>query len=60
MPCPYLNVVNNYWPQKLYLLCAMSIILMVLISIVFVAAFRRWSVLDPYGDKVLALAETSR
>ena len=39
--------------------------LMVLISIVFVAAFRRWSVLlkidkmvtDQYGDKVVALVD---
>ncbi|MFB0934252.1 MAG: carbon starvation protein A [Propionivibrio sp.] len=59
----YLNVVNNYMPKQLYLLTTMSIVLMVLISIVFVAAFRRWSsllkidrmVTDQYGDKVLSL-----
>ncbi len=61
----YLNVVNNYLPKQLYLLTTMSIVLMVLISIVFVGAFRRWSVLlkidkmvtDPYGDKVVALVD---
>ena len=61
----YMNVVNNYLPKQLYLLTTMSIVLMVLISIVFVAAFRRWSVLlkidkmvtDQYGDKVVALVE---
>ena len=61
----YLNVVNNYLPKQLYLLTTMSIVLMVLISIVFVGAFRRWSVLlkidkmvtDSYGDKVVALVD---
>ena len=63
----YMNVVNNYMPKQLYLLTTMSIVLMVLISIVFVAAFRRWSVLlkidkmvtDQYGDKVVALIESN-
>ena len=61
----YLNVVNNYLPKQLYLLTTMSIVLMVLISIVFVGAFKRWSVLlkidkmvtDSYGDKVVALVD---
>ncbi len=61
----YLNVVNNFLPKNLYLLAGMSVLLMVLMSIVFVAAFRRWSVLlkidkmvtDQYGDKVVALVE---
>ncbi len=58
----YLNITGNYLPKQLYLLTSMSGILMVLISIVFVAAFRRWSellkieqlVTDKFGDKVLA------
>jgi carbon starvation protein len=59
----YLNITGNYLPKQLYLLASMSVILMVLISIVFVAAFRRWSellkieqhVTDKFGDKVLAI-----
>ncbi len=59
----YLNVVNNFMPKQLYLLTTMSIVLMVLITIVFIAAFRRWSellkidslVTDQHGDKVLSL-----
>jgi carbon starvation protein len=58
----YLNVVNNYLPKQLYLLTTMSVTLMVLISIVFVAAFRQWATLlkiektvkDAFGDEVLA------
>ena len=58
----YLNVVNNFLPKNLYLLAGMSVLLMVLMSIVFVAAFKRWSellkiettVTDEHGDKVLA------
>ena len=57
----YLNVTGNFLPKNLYLLASMSVLLMVLISIVFVAAFRRWSellkidtmVTDEHGDKVL-------
>ncbi|MBK7742958.1 MAG: carbon starvation protein A [Betaproteobacteria bacterium] len=60
----YLNVTTNFMPKNLYLLATLSVVLMVLITIVFVAAFRRWhsllkierSVTDNYGDKVLALA----
>lgn len=59
----YLNITGNYLPKQLYLLTSMSALLMVLISIVFVAAFRRWAellriekqVTDRFGDKVLAL-----
>jgi len=59
----YLNVVNNFMPKQLYLLTTMSIVLMVLITIVFIAAFRRWGellkidrlVTDQHGDKVLSL-----
>ncbi|WP_180127084.1 carbon starvation protein A [Rhodoferax sp. BLA1] len=59
----YLNITGNYMPKQLYLLTTMSGILMVLISIVFVAAFARWyellqidkQVTDKFGDQVLAL-----
>lgn len=59
----YLNITGNYMPKQLYLLTTMSGILMVLISIVFVAAFARWyellqiekRVTDKFGDQVLDL-----
>ena len=59
----YMNVIGNFLPKGLMLLVTMSILLMVLITIVFIAAFRRWSellktkdtVTDAYGDKVLAI-----
>jgi len=38
----YLNITRNFLPQKLYLLAGLSLILMVLMTIVFVEAFRRW------------------
>jgi carbon starvation protein len=57
----YENVVGNFLPKKLYLLATMSIVIMVLMVIVFVGAFRRWAELlkiktpvwDEAGDKVL-------
>ena len=57
----YLNVVDNFWPKKLYLLATLSIFIMILMVIVFVGAFRRWAELlqvkttvwDEAGDKVL-------
>jgi carbon starvation protein len=60
----YLNITKNFLPKGLYLLASMSVILMVLMAIVFVAAFRRWyeliqigkMVTDSHGDQVLALA----
>ena len=59
----YMNITVNYLPKELYLLATMSIVLMVLITAVFIAAFLRWGALlkieskvtDPFGDKVLAL-----
>ena len=61
----YLNITNNFLPKGLYLLAGMSVILMVLMTIVFIKAFRRWytlwkvaeTVTDSFGDQVLALAE---
>ena len=60
----YLNVTTNFMPKGLYLLATLSVVLMVLITIVFIAAFHRWysllkadqEVVDAYGDRVLALA----
>jgi carbon starvation protein len=57
----YLNVVDNFWPKKLYLLTTLSIFIMILMVIVFVGAFTRWAELlkikttvwDEAGDKVL-------
>lgn len=42
MSAGYLNIVSNFLPKGLYLLVVMSIILMVLMTIVFIAAFRKW------------------
>lgn len=38
----YLNIVDNYLPKHLYLLTLMSIVIMVLMVIVFIATFKRW------------------
>ena len=59
----YLNITQNFLPKGLYLLAGLSVILILLMTIVFVEAFRRWYVLlqiektvsDSYGDQVLAL-----
>lgn len=61
----YLNITGNFMPKKLYLLASLSGVLMFLITVVFVAAFVRWSellkvetkVTDKFGDKVLALVK---
>jgi len=60
----YLNVTQNFLPKKLYLLASLSVVLMVLMTVVFIEAFRRWRALlqiettiaDSFGDQVLALA----
>ncbi len=57
----YLNITANYLPKGLYLLTTLSIIIMVLMVIVFIGAFKRWydlsrikaPVYDHYGDAVL-------
>ncbi len=57
----YLNITKNFLPKGLYLLTCMSIVLMVLMTVVFIEAFRRWNTLlkvretvaDGYGDQVL-------
>ena len=42
MSAGYLNIVNNFWPKGLMLLVVLSVILMILMSGVFVEAFRTW------------------
>ncbi len=57
----YENIMGNFLPKKLYLLATLSVIIMILMVIVFVGAFRRWAELlkiktpvwDEAGDKVL-------
>ncbi len=59
----YLNITGNFMPKQLYLLASMSVILMFLITVVFIAAFSRWyellkiekMVTDQFGDQVLDL-----
>ncbi|HEX9024048.1 MAG TPA: carbon starvation CstA 5TM domain-containing protein, partial [Geobacteraceae bacterium] len=61
----YLNITKNFLPKGLYLLVGLSAVLMVLMAIVFLAAFKRWHALlqidglvtDRYGDAVLVAVE---
>jgi carbon starvation protein len=42
MTAGYLNIVDNFLPKGLWLLVSLSAILMVLMGIVFIEAFRKW------------------
>jgi carbon starvation protein len=61
----YLNITANYLPNGKYLLTILSIIIMILITVVFFAAVKRWydllqlkrPVADRYGDLVLQVVE---
>ncbi len=61
----YLNITTNYLPKGKILLAVLSAIIMALISILFVATFKRWhellqiqqTVPDRYGDMVLEVVE---
>lgn len=61
----YLNITINYLPKGLYLLTSLSVIIMLLMVVVFISAFRKWyellqvtkPVADKYGDFVLELVE---
>ncbi|MEN6319475.1 MAG: carbon starvation protein A [Syntrophaceae bacterium] len=61
----YLNITLNYLPKQNYLLAVLSIIVMALVLIIFVATAKRWvdllqikmPVKDPYGDLVLEVVE---
>jgi len=66
MTAGYQNVTANFLPKGLYLLVVLSILLMVLMAIVFVAAFKRWynllqireRVKDRHGELVLETVES--
>jgi carbon starvation protein len=59
----YLNIFNNYLPAKNYLLVSLTVIVMVLMTIVFYRAVRRWiqllrivqRVKDNWGESVLEI-----
>jgi carbon starvation protein len=59
----YLNVVNNYLPNKKYLLATLAVVVMVLMAVVFVLAVKRWikllrihaSTTDHWGEPVLEI-----
>lgn len=61
----YLNITTNFLPKQKYLLVSLSVIIMTLMVIVFVTAFRRWfellrvkvPVTDQYGDLVLEVVK---
>ncbi|MFB3924483.1 MAG: carbon starvation protein A [Syntrophales bacterium] len=61
----YLNITVNYLPKGDYLLAVLSVMVIILMVIVFVATFRRWyellqikeRVTDIWGEKVLALVK---
>ncbi len=53
MSAGYLNITGNFLPKGLYLLVVLSIVLMVLMAIVFVEAFRKWyQLLSAQGTSV--------
>ncbi|WP_027176980.1 carbon starvation CstA family protein [Desulfovibrio aminophilus] len=61
----YLNIVGNYLPKGQYLLSFLGALVIVLMTIVFAGAIRRWTELlridgtvsDPYGEQVLVVVE---
>ena len=61
----YLNITLNYLPKQNYLLAILSVIVMVLVTIIFASAAKRWydllqielPVTDAYGDLVLEVVE---
>ncbi len=61
----YLNITTNYLPKGNYLLTVLSIIVMTLVVIIFIAAVKRCidllqirePVIDPYGDLVLEVVK---
>ncbi|HTG82186.1 MAG TPA: carbon starvation protein A [Geobacteraceae bacterium] len=68
MTAGYQNITKNFLPKGLYLLVVLSIVLMVLMTIVFIAAFLRWFKLlqvkerveDAYGESVIETVEEGR
>lgn len=65
MTAGYQNITMNYLPKGKYLLASLSVIIMTLMAVVIVAAFKRWYTLlnikqpvqDKYGDMVLQVVE---
>jgi carbon starvation protein len=65
MSAGYLNVTQNFLPKGLYLLAFLSVVLMLLMTIVFIAAFVRWyrllqvteRVEDAHGELVVETLE---
>ena len=63
MVAGYENITENYLPKGNYLLVVLSAVIMVLMVIVFLGAFRKWHELlhvkktltDEFGDKVLTV-----
>ncbi|MCL5236414.1 MAG: carbon starvation protein A [Nitrospirae bacterium] len=61
----YLNITMNYLPKQMFLLAVLSTVIMTLMAIVFISAFKRWyellqikqPVADNYGDLVLEVVE---
>lgn len=61
----YLQVMHIYLPNKQYLLAGLAVLAMVLMLLVFIGAFRKWSSLmktkttqiDYYGEQVKELVE---
>jgi carbon starvation protein len=61
----YLSIVDNFLPKKLYLLSTLAIIVMALMTVVIVGAFRRVAKLmkmnktvpDQYGEPVLEVVQ---
>lgn len=65
MVAGYESILGNYLPKQLYLLTALAIMVMALMALVIIGAFRKWYELlqvknpvnDAYGDKVLEVVQ---
>jgi carbon starvation protein len=61
----YLSIVNNFMPKGLYLLATLAVVVMCLMAVVILGAFRRCMVLlkiektvpDQYGEPVLEVVQ---
>jgi len=42
MSAGYLNIVDNFYPKGLYLLCVISAVLMLMMALIFIDSFIRW------------------
>ncbi len=57
MTAGYMNIAYNFWPKGLYLLVVLSVVLMLLMTVVFVEAFRKWHELLRAPEAVSAESE---